>query len=82
MVFNIDKFLESFRKNIQNGEDLKDKIKQSIKEVCGIDVDKEDFEIRGNKVVLKTDPIIKTEIVFNKKKIIEKIQTDKSLDFF
>ena len=82
MVFNIDKFLESFRKNIQNGEDLKDEIKQSIKEVCGIDVDKEDFEIRGNKVVLKTDPIIKTEIVFNKKKIIEKIQTDKSLDFF
>ena len=82
MVFNIDKFLESFRKKIQNGEDLKDEIKQSIKEVCGIDVDKEDFEIRGNKVVLKTDPIIKTEIVFNKKKIIEKIQTDKSLDFF
>lgn len=82
MVFNIDKFLESFRKNIQGGEELKEKIQRSIKEVCGIEVDKEDFEIKGNKIILKTDPIIKTEIVFNKKNIIEKIQTDKSLDFF
>lgn len=65
-MFNISKYLEKFKKNLESGEILNNIIKETIKKHTNIDLKIGEFELKNNVIVLKTTPSVKNKIfIFN-----------------
>lgn len=74
-MFDIGKYLEKFKILGNSRFFLRDTVKDSIKEICGIDIDPKDIFIKEGLARISTKPIIKNEIFLKKQKILESINT-------
>ena len=70
-MFDIGSYLEKFKKFSQSREFLRNSVSESIKEVCGIDIDSKNIEVKNFTAKIKERPIIKSEIFLKKEKILE-----------
>lgn len=76
-MFNISGFLEKFLK-LEAGNQVKlEIILQTIKTKTGIDLKKENFEIKGERIILKVNSVIRNEIFMYKKNIEEDLNNQK-----
>lgn len=74
-MFNIQKYLEKFSKNINSIELYKKEIIEVIKKNTQIKLSLEDFEIRDCVINFKGSPAVKNKIFIYKNKILEDIKT-------
>lgn len=70
-------------KNITNTEKSKKEIIcREIKNTIGIDIDVEKIKISRNTILLKVEPIIKTEILLKKQELIKRIKSIRETSYF
>ena len=72
-MFNIQKYLERFSKNINSIELYKKNILEIIRNNTQIEVPSEDLEIKEYIIYLKSSPAIKNKVFISKNKILEEI---------
>lgn len=68
-------FLDKLKQKFLQKEDLYIDIKKLIEEKLHIVLEIDNIKISNNKINIKTSPIVKNEILLNKKNILEKINT-------
>ena len=78
-MFNIEKFLEKFSKNIKNTEIYKKQILEIIKNQIEVNIPEESIEIKNNIVYIKLSPAYKNKIFIYKKQILEDISSSLSI---
>ncbi len=70
-------------KNLTNTEKVKkDLVGEIITEIIGVPINNKQISFSKKTIFLKTHPLIKTEILFKKKEILEKLKDTKPLVFF
>ena len=72
-MFDIAKYLEKFKVISQSRNFLRNTVAESIKEVCGIDIDIKKIEVKDYIARINEKPIIKSEIFIKKAKILESL---------
>jgi hypothetical protein len=72
-MFNIDKYLEKFSKNIQSADGQKKEIADTIKKLSGIDIATKDLEVKNFILHTNTSPAVKNKLFMYKKAILEGI---------
>ncbi len=70
-MFNINKYLEKISKNIKSKDFYNDKIIDIIKNITGIDIKKEEIELKDCIVFIKNSSAVKNKIFIFKNKILE-----------
>lgn len=68
-------FLDKLKQKFLQKEDLYIDIKNLIEEKLHIVLEIDNIKISNNKINIKTSPIVKNEILLNKKSILKKINT-------
>ncbi len=68
-------FLDKLKQKFLQKEDLYTDIKNLIEEKLHVVLEIDNIKISNNKINIKTSPIVKNEILLNKKNILEKINT-------
>ncbi len=76
-MFNISNFLEKFLKLGQNNSLRRMAVLEVIKEITGIELKKEDIEIKGEQIKIKSNPVIRNEIFMHKEKIENSLKSQK-----
>ncbi len=81
-MFNIGEYLNKFKKISENRDFLRKAVSEAVKNICGIDIDPEDIDVRDGIARIRSKPIIKNEIFLKKNKIMDflKNKTDKIAD--
>ncbi len=74
-MFNIEKLLEKFSRNINSLESVKVNAISVIKTQTGISLLKEDVEIKDYILYIKSSPAVKNKIFIYKQNIIETMKT-------
>ncbi len=74
MLDDISKYLKKFSKNIEDNEGNKSKIIEIIKQNTGVEVFKENIEIKNNVLYVKISPAGRNTIFINKRSILEGIK--------
>ncbi len=69
----ISSFLSKFTSILSSKKETENLILEIIKEETGIVLQNSNISISGNKIFIKTAPIIKNEIFLNKDKILNKL---------
>ncbi|KKR31680.1 MAG: hypothetical protein UT65_C0020G0009 [Parcubacteria group bacterium GW2011_GWF2_39_8b] len=77
-MFNIEKYLEKFSKNIRNAELNKTKILEIIKKHTNLNLLPEEIEIKNYIAYIKSSPAVKNKLFIHKNKILEEISTSLS----
>ena len=72
-MFNIEKFLEKFSKNIKNTEIFKKQIQEIVLKHTQINVPLENIEIKNNIIYTNSSPAVSNKIFVHKNKILEEI---------
>ena len=72
-MFNIEKFLEKFSKNIKSIEIYKKQISEIILNQTQINILPEDIEIKNNTIYTSSSPAVLNKIFIHKNKILEEI---------
>ena len=76
-MFNISNFLEKFLK-LDRDNILKQKvIVEIIKKETKIELEKENIEIKGEQIKIKTNPVIRNEIFMHKTEIEHQLKISK-----
>jgi hypothetical protein len=70
-MFNINKFLEKFSKNIQNNQKIKEEIVQVIEKHTQVKVDSSLIEIKNAMVYISGSPALKNKIFIFKEGILK-----------
>ena len=69
-MFDIAKYLEKFTVMANSRHFLRDSVQETIKEVCGIEIDPKKIEVKDFVARINERPIIKSEIFLKKNKIL------------
>jgi hypothetical protein len=72
-MFNINKYLEKFSKNISGVEIQKNQILEIINKYIKLEVLPQDIEIKNYIVYIKSSPSLKNQIFIYKNKILKDI---------
>ena len=72
-MFNINKYLERFSKNINSTEEDLLKINNILKNSINIDISIKDIEIKNYIIYIKSNNSILNKIFINKNKILEEV---------
>ncbi len=72
-MFNIQKYLEKFSKNLKTTESDTQEIIETIERETNIRLNNSEIEIKNNIIYTKTNPSIKNKIFIFKNKIIESL---------
>ena len=78
-MFNIEKFLDKFSKNIKSTEINKRVIIETIKKYISLDIPLDHIEIIDYIIHIKSSPAVLNKIFIYKQKIIEEINSKISL---
>lgn len=70
-MFSIVKYLEKFKETIELRGFVTRSVRETIMEVCKIDVEERNIKIRNGVIRINEGPMVKTEIFFKKIKILE-----------
>jgi len=73
-MFNIEQYLKRFTLHISGGVVQKEKVIEIVKDIVGIELEKEQVEIKDGVLTLKIRPIIKSELVLKKEALMEKLK--------
>jgi len=73
-MFDIGKYLEKFKKFSQSRDFLRNSVAESVKEICGIEIDPKKIEVKDGVARISERPIVKSEIFLKKAKILEKLK--------
>jgi hypothetical protein len=71
-MFNISNYLEKFKTLYSNNLYLKDTIVKVVKEITGIEVDKEKINYKNGILILNLKPIQKSELFLKKSSLLKK----------
>ena len=71
---NIDKFLEKFRKALNQQEGYKDVVVEVIKNCTGIEIERENIKIKKETLFLNVNSYIRSEIFLYKNKLLEEFK--------
>ena len=74
-MFNINKYLERFSKNISSTEIQKKQISEIVEKHTHINILLEDVEIKNYILYIKSSPGVKNKIFIYKEKILEEISS-------
>lgn len=72
-MFNINKYLDKFNKNINSTNLFKEKVVKTIKDITNIDIDIKKIEYKNGLVYLNLTPAKKNKIFIQKDRIINEI---------
>jgi hypothetical protein len=72
-MFDIGKYLDRFKKISESRNFLRDSAAESIKEVCGIEIDPKKIDVKSGIARVNERPIIKNEIFIKKARILENL---------
>jgi len=72
-MFDISKYLDKFKKISQSRNFLKNSVAETIKEICNIEINPENIDIKSGIARIKEKTIIKSEIFLKKIKILENL---------
>ena len=75
-MFNIQTFLERFKKITPPDAELRTHLSRAIKEVVGVDVAEVNIQIKNNIANLKIKPLYKSEIFIKKEKILAMMEKE------
>jgi hypothetical protein len=78
-MFNIEKYLEKFSRNVQNAELHKSKILEIIKKQTGLYILPKNLEIKDYILRVNESPAVKNKLFIYKAKILEEIFRETSL---
>jgi hypothetical protein len=67
-------FLKKFNKIINQGDSEKDVIVKVFKKVIDVQIEKEDVSFKNDKLFIKSDVYLKSEIKLNKEKLLKEIK--------
>lgn len=73
-MIEIKDLLRKWDSVLTSGETKKESVRKIISEVIGIQIKKEDLEIKNNIIYLNIKPIYKNEILLKKDKISSRLQ--------
>jgi hypothetical protein len=76
----IDKYLDRFSESINKIRSEKYGIIQIIKEETRAEIGREEFEVKDGVLFLKVRPIIKSEIVMKKERLLKRLEKEKIFD--
>ena len=74
-MIEIKDLLLRFNNILLSEESKKEAIKKTINNILGLDIKKEEIEIKNNIIYLNIKPIYKNEIFIKKDKIISELET-------
>lgn len=67
---DLSEYLKKFKLTLFKNEDVIEVIRNTINATTHLDLSPNDIQLKGDVVYIKTNPISKNEIFFQKKKII------------
>lgn len=70
-MFDIAKYLEKFKVMSCSRDFLRNSVSESIKNICGVEIDPKKIDIKDGLARISERPIIKTEIFMKKEKILK-----------
>jgi len=73
-MFNIGDYLSKFKNITPPDKFVKDELVAVVKDVVGVEIEKDDIDVRNGTVFLSVDPIIKNEIFLRKKEVLESLR--------
>ena len=73
-MFNISDYLSKFKNITPPDKFVKDELVVVVKDVVGVDIEKEDIDVRNGTVFISTDPLIKNEIFLKKSEVLESLR--------
>lgn len=73
-MFNISGFLEKFKNITPPDKFVKDELVDVVKDVVGIDIEKENIGVRNGTIFISVDPIVKNEIFLKKREVLESLK--------
>lgn len=73
---NIFNYLQKYQNHLIKSSLVKDEIIKIIKELIGIELEKEDFNISNNNLYLKTTTKVKLSILLQKNQVLEMINKE------
>ena len=79
-MFDIEKYLEKFKKFSQSRDFLRNSVAEAVKEVCNIEIDPKKIEVKDGVARISERPIIKSEIFLKKTKILEVLKEKNNID--
>ena len=71
---HITNFLEKFKKIIFQKEGIKEIVIKTIGEIAHHILEKESVKIKGAYIYIESSPILRSEILMHKKKILDKLK--------
>lgn len=74
MSANIGNYLSRFRELLSGDEMFKSAVCAVIFEITGFEAENKNISISSGKISIKTDPYLKTEILFKKEEIIKSLK--------
>lgn len=72
-MFNIGNFLEKFKNITPPDKYVKEVFITVVKSVVGIEIEKEDLDVRNGVIFISADPIVKNEIFLKKSEIMKNL---------
>jgi len=73
-MFNIEQYLKKFSLRIDDVTLQKEKVILIFKDRLNVVISKEDIEIKNSMLTLKLRPIIRSELMLKKEKILEELK--------
>lgn len=73
-MFNIEKYLERFKKLGESEKESKEKIILILEQVLGIKFLADDLIIKDAVLIIKSGPVVKNTLFIKKEKILDKIK--------
>lgn len=73
-MFNIEKYLERFKKLGESEKESKEKIILVLFQLLNIKFSADDLEIKDAVLIIKSNPVVKNTLYIKKEKILNKIK--------
>lgn len=75
-MFNIEKYLEKFKKNLKSNTLIIEKIVEVVERNTDIKIEKTNIELKDCVVYIKSNPLIKNKIFIYKEKILNDLSKE------
>jgi hypothetical protein len=73
-MFNISDYLSKFKNITPPDKFVKDELVAVVKDVIGVEIKKDNIDVRNGTIFLSVDPIIKNEIFLKKAEVLESLR--------
>jgi hypothetical protein len=73
-MFNISDYLSRFKNITPPDKFVKDELVAVVKDVIGVEIKKDNIDVRNGTIFLSVDPIIKNEIFLKKAEVLESLR--------